>query len=97
MQLNVLHGQVQTNLTKTVSHITKESNGVSQPFHFNEYVEDYSRRIIPDRNKMLSLIKIHKKGYESAPCSRLAKVCCRYVIEETEITTHLDRIYQKYV
>ena len=44
MLLNVLHGQVQTNLTKTVSHITKESNGVSQPFHFNEYVEDHSRQ-----------------------------------------------------
>ena len=43
MLLNVLHGQVQTNLTKTVSHITKECNGVSQPFHFNEYVEDFSR------------------------------------------------------
>ena len=44
MQLNVLQGQVQTNLAKTVSHFTKESNGVSQPFHFNEYVEDYSRQ-----------------------------------------------------
>ena len=44
MLLNVLHSQVQINLTKTVSHITKESNVVSQPFHFNEYVEDYSRQ-----------------------------------------------------
>ena len=44
MPLNVLHRQVQTNLTKAVSHITKESNGVSQLFHFNEYVEDYSRQ-----------------------------------------------------
>ena len=44
MLLNVLHSQVQTNLTKTVSHITKKSNVVSQPFHFNEYVEDYSRQ-----------------------------------------------------
>ena len=44
MPLNVLHGQVQTNLTKTVSHITKEFNGVSQLFHFNEYAEDYSRQ-----------------------------------------------------
>ena len=44
MPLNVLPRQVQTNLTKTVSHITKECNGVSQPIHFNEYVEDYSRQ-----------------------------------------------------
>ena len=44
MPLNFLHRQVQTNLTKTVSHITKESNGVSHPIHFNEYVEDYSRQ-----------------------------------------------------
>ena len=43
MLLNVLHSQVQTNLTKTVSRITKESNGVLQPFHFNECVEDFSR------------------------------------------------------
>ena len=42
--LNVLHDQVQRNLTKTVSHITKDSSGVSQPIHFNEYVEDYSRQ-----------------------------------------------------
>ena len=44
MPLNFLHRQVQRNLTKTVSHITKESNGVSQPFHFNEYVQDYSQQ-----------------------------------------------------
>ena len=67
-------------------------------FHNQSTLMNMSK-IIPDRNKVLSRVvdQNTKKSYESTSCSRLAMVCCRYVIEQTEVTTHLDRIYRKYV
>ena len=53
-----------------------------------------TRHILPH---LLGVPHLHVNRPESAPCSMQAMVCCRYVIEQTEITTHLDKINQKYV
>ena len=54
MLLNVLHSQVHiSNLTKTVSHITRESNG----FHiYSTLITIIITKIIPDGNKALSQV-----------------------------------------
>ena len=53
-------------------------------FHNHSTLIRNMSKIIPDRNKMLSRVvdQNTKKSYEGVPCSRLAKVCCRYICDQ---------------